>query len=675
VVEKSRLQEYTAALDNLDIDAVKADINVLLTTSQEHWPADWGNYGPFFVRLAWHCAGSYRTSDGHGGCDGGRQRFDPERSWADNTNLDKARALLWPIKAKYGLGLSWGDLFILAGTTAIESMGGPVLGFCAGRIDDEDGSDSLPLGPSAVQEELAPCVVNGTCTKPLGATTVGLIYVNPEGPMGNPIPEQSALQIRDTFGRMNMNDSETIALIGGGHAFGKTHGACPNGAGPSPKEDPKNPWPGKCGSGKGADTFTSGFEGAWTHTPTKWSNDYFTDLLGNDWEVHVGPGGHHQWRVKGKPDAGIMRLTSDIALLHDPAGIYQKLVQEFAQDKAKFDSAFAHAWYKLTTRDMGPVTRCTGKYVPPAQPWQHPLPAPPSKLADFAAVESEVVKILETSMPVLPADTFAGKNYYGALFVRLAYRCAGTFRATDYLGGCNGARIRFSPEKEWPANADLDKALLLLQPIKEKFGSGLSWADLIVLAGSAAVEQAGGKPMTFCGGRTDAVEGSGSENLEPKVSGDTDSVVAFVEAMKVMGLSKREAAVLMGGGHSLGKMHTNRSGYTGSWTSDPTHLSNDYFKALVSEQWEEYTVTSTQKVQYKAQGKELYMLKSDLILRYDAEFLSIAQEYASNNELFLQEFAEAWTKLMTADRFDGPAGNICSKSVGAEASLPLEVIP
>eukprot|EP00434_Breviolum_minutum_P045270 symbB.v1.2.040550.t1/scaffold7326.1/size11906/1 len=295
---------------------------------QECWPADEGNYGPLFVRLAWHCSGTWRITDGRGGCAGGRQRFEPERSWADNTNLDKARALLWPIKAKYGDGLSWGDLFILAGTTAIKTMGGPISEYCAGRIDAPDGTDSLDLGPSPQQEKYAPCPINGTCTRPLGSTTVGLIYLNPEGPVTkrsdgsyqvDPDPAKSARDVRDSFGRMGMNDSQTVALIGGGHTFGKTHGACPEGPGPSPREDINNPWPGKCGTGKGPDAFTSGMEGPWTTKPAQWDNEFFVNLFNRTWELIKGPGGHWQWQVQNavEDEKKLMRLTSDVALLHD----------------------------------------------------------------------------------------------------------------------------------------------------------------------------------------------------------------------------------------------------------------------------------------------------------------------------------------------------------------------
>jgi len=352
------LPVYDAALRDLDLAAVMKDLEKLMTTSQDCWPADYGHYGPLFIRLAWHCSGSYRNTDGHGGCAGGRQRFEPERSWADNTNLDKARALLWPIKEKYGDGLSWGDLFTLAGTTAIHTMGGPIKEYCAGRLDSPDGTDSLDLGPSPQQEKLAPCAVNGTCKKPLGSTTVGLIYLNPEGPVvkgpdgtwaPDPNPASSALDIRDAFGRMGMNDSETVALIGGGHAFGKTHGACPLGPGKSPLEDGVNPWQGLCGTGKGADAFTSGFEGPWTTNPTLWDNEFFRVLRASTWEKHIGPGGHWQWRVQSANGAlsKVMRLTSDVALLHDEK--YAAIVKEYAENIEAFNEAFSAAWFKLTT--------------------------------------------------------------------------------------------------------------------------------------------------------------------------------------------------------------------------------------------------------------------------------------------------------------------------------------
>jgi len=349
--------EYNTLLKTLDLEAVKADIVALLQSSKECWPADFDNYGPFFIRLAWHCSGSYRKTDGKGGCAGGRQRFSPEGSWDDNTNLDKARALLAPIKAKYGAGLSWGDLFTLAGTTALRNMGAPIKQFCAGRIDSPDGSDSLDLGPSPEQEKDAPCAINGKCQKPLGTTTIGLIYLNPEGPVAKnektgawepvPDPKLSAKDVRDSFERMDHDDRDTVALIGGGHAFGKTHGACPLGPGSFNASSPDGPWPGDCGTGMGADTFTSGFEGPWTTQPTQWDNEFFRVLVDNEWEKIKGPGNHWQWQVadRSSPYAGVMRLTSDVALMHDDK--FAKISQDFANDQNQLDVAFAQAWDKL----------------------------------------------------------------------------------------------------------------------------------------------------------------------------------------------------------------------------------------------------------------------------------------------------------------------------------------
>ncbi|CAE8595797.1 unnamed protein product [Polarella glacialis] len=616
-------EDYVAALAKLDFEAVKTDLTAFMTQSQDFWPADYGHYGGLLIRQAWHCAGTYRSSDGRGGCDGGSQRFGPSLSWEDNANLDKSKTLLWPIKEKFGLGLSWGDLIILAGNVAIESMGGPVLGFCAGRVDAADGSQDELLGPTARQESLFPCPVNGDCKAPLGPDTVGLIYVNPQGPMANPIPRLSAGQIRDTFGRMGMNDSETVALIGGGHAFGKTHGACPEGPGPSPQEDPTRPWPGKCGSGKGKDAYTSGLEGPWTTNPTQWDNSYFKHLQSLTWELYKGPGNKWQWRVQNATGAlsGIMMLTTDIALLEDPEGSYQKLVREFAEDAAKLDHAFAHAWYKLATRDMGPVTRCLGKDVPPAQPWQYPLPAPSQPQAKLSKVRAEVVKMLNRS------KTESAEGFFSAVpFARLAWRCASTFRATDYRGGCNGARIRFSPEKDWPVNKGLDQVLESLQLIQDRFaGRGLPWADLIVLAGNTAVEELGGKKMQFCSGRSDAADGQGSHDLDLDLQPKSWATVR--ESFERMGLSAREMVVLSGGARALG--------FAGA------QLSNSYLTRLL--------------------GIGHAASETDLMFKFDPVLAAITQEYASDNGLFLEDFAQAWTKVMDADRFKGPRGNVCAR--------------
>lgn len=566
------------------------------------------------------------------------------------------------MKEKYGLGLSWGDLFILAGTVAIEDMGGPVLGFCAGRRDDPDGSASLPLGPTAEQEENYPCEVPGDCKEPLGTTTIGLIYVNPEGPQGRPVPEGSAPQVRDTFARMGMNDTETVALIGGGHSFGKTHGACPDGAGPSPAEDPENPWPGNCGTGKGNDTYTSGFEGPWTTEPTRWDNGFFVNLLQYEWEAVIGPGGHYQWRPDPRkhPDApAIMMLTSDISLTVD--SVFLDIVKRFANDQEEFERQFSHAWYKLTTRDMGPVTRCIGSDVPPAQPFQYPLPPPPNPLPDFDQVREDLLHVIHTPQDaILPQDA---SGTYAPLFVRLAWQCASTFRSTDYMGGCSGARIRFEPEKSWPANAALDSALKLLEGVKNRYGDSLSWADLIVLAGSVSLEDSARShdlSVPFTGGRPDAVEGKGlptPDYLEGRLSGgaEDDTVAEMRDVMEVMGLTPREWVALIGGGHSLGEMHRDRSGFRdGSWTTQPATLDNEWFINLLDLEWEEVKTEQEDQVEYQSitsTGRVLYMLKTDMLILFDPEYKAIAQEYAQNETAFLNEFIMAWVKVMNADMF------------------------
>jgi len=356
-------------------------------------------------------------------------------------------------------------------------------------------------------------------------------------------------------------------------------------------------------------------------------------------------------------------MTTDISLLADPLGAYQTIIQEYAADDALFDNAFAHAWYKLTTRDMGPVTRCLGDMVPPAQDWQNPLPPPPTDLADFDDVRKSLSALMTAANDaVMVPDVYDGEDNYGPLFVRLAYTCASTFRQTDYLGGCNGARIRFSPMIDWPVNVALDQALELLKPIKDKYGDGLSWADLIALAGTQALQDLSPLEHTipFCGGRTDAEDGTGTEYLEPRVSGSwNDTIPLLRDTMEVMGLTPREFVVLMGGGHSLGQMHADRTGFTGAWTETPTTLDSAYFTALLSEKWDEYTVPDTGEMQYKAEGKELYMLRTDLMLKADAEYRAIAEEYAVDEQVFLEDFTAAWVKVMNLDRFDGPAGNLC----------------
>merc|ERR1712013_966581 len=473
--------------------------------------------------------------------------------------------------------------------------------------------------------------------------------------------------IREVFGRMNMNDRETVALIGGGHAFGKAHGACPDGPGPSPIEDPANSWPGMCGTGKGEDTFTSGFELPFTSRPTEGDNEYFQNLVNYNWTVYTGPGGHNQWMplvengvpptaisANGSYEQPVGLLTSDVALMWEDE-IYKDLVKEFAEDMEAFDLAFEHAWYKLTTRDMGPVTRCNNEDVPPAQPFQYPLPDPPAGWPDFQVVKEQIEEIINNSEEAI------------GMLTRLAWQCSSTFRSTDYLGGCNGARIRFSPQKDWPANINVENAIESLRPIKDSHGLSLSWADLIVIAGYTALEKAGGKHFAFCGGRTDATDGLGSEFLSPKIVGNfSETIVQFKDYISIMGLTQIEFTALIGAGYSVGDsgdcdgLFCRRDSFTGN-KSVSTSLSNIFFKTLLSESWAPYTVPSTGKEMFKAEGKDLLIFGTDFMFRTDAELLAISQDFAADNDLFLTEVRAAWTRLANADRFDGPAGNLCDQ--------------
>eukprot|EP00457_Paulinella_chromatophora_P002715 gb/GEZN01002720.1/.p1 GENE.gb/GEZN01002720.1/~~gb/GEZN01002720.1/.p1 ORF type:complete len:665 (-),score=90.07 gb/GEZN01002720.1/:310-2304(-) len=618
---------YAKALDDLDWDDVYADVKAVLTDSQDWWPADYGHYGGLFIRLAWHCSGSYRTFDGRGGCDGGRQRFDPEQSWQDNTNLDKARRLLRPIKVKHGQGLSWGDLMVLAGTIAIENMGGPVLGFCGGRIDDQDGYESLLLGPNAEQELFAPCPVDGDCQSPLGASTMQLIYVNPEGVNADHSPANAGPRIRDVFGRMSMNDTETVSLIAGGHAFGKCHGACPSGAGHSPSEDPENPWPGNCGTGKGVDAFTSGLEGPWTLTPTRWSNFYLTYLRDFQFQLNDSPGGAKYFKrsdgdipqaptADGKGTQDVMMLTTDVALITDET--YKAIVLDWVENTPAFEKAFAASWYKLVTRDMGPISRCVGRKVPAVQAFQAPLPSAPVNPANPNRVRHDLRKLLQDDPDA------------GAQLIRLGAACWASFRATDYQGGCNGARIRLSPQKDYPENAGLDQALALLTPIKKKYGVLLSWADLITLAGNTALEEAGEHELElpFCPGRTDAL----LDDISPITSPlptlpdpiTQDTLFFFTEYNERRAMSRKEVVVLMGG------IQTGKNG----------KVSNEYFKDLI-----------------EASSTALTM--EERIIRSDPTLRALVDQYEADNALFLVDFARAWVRRTNIDRFDGPLRNPC----------------
>jgi catalase-peroxidase len=556
-------------------------------------------------------------SDGRGGADGGCQRLEPELSWADNTNLTYAHRLLEPVKQKYGLGLSWGDLMVLAGTVAIEDMGGPVLGFAAGRIDHVDNSQSLPLGPSEAQEQFASMAgQDGDLPAPLGQNTMGLIYVNPAGPMGVPDPQGAADTIRDVFGRMGMTDRENVALIGGGHTFGKCHGAGPEGPGPSPKECPMRPYPGLHGTGKGNDTVTSGFEGPWTTHPTQWDNEYFQNLLKYRWELHTGPGGNWQWRVKGglgpnaplahgQGEQEIMMLTTDIALVTDPE--YRKYVEEFAADEAAFSQAFAEVWYKLMNRDMGPHARLLGPMVAPPQPWQCPLPSPVERLADMSAVERTLSNMLERD----PSKV--------KLLVRLAMNSAKTFRHTDYLGGCNGARIRF--HLNWPSNKGLDAAIKFLEPVKFQYGDGLSWADVIVLAGTVAVKRLGApNDIPFVGGRTDADDGSGWDALAFMNELPPKTIQDVVQRNALRGLSSKEYVALAFPYYPTVEALQRLSISPSTTTTDDDMLATSLKCEPSFHRWVEFYIHAG-----------------------DAEYQ--------------HDFAAAFTKIMNSDRFLGPVQN------------------
>jgi len=526
-----------------------------------------------------------------------------------------AHKLLEPIKYKYGLGLSWGDLIVLAGTVAIEDMGGPVLGFAAGRIDHVDNSQSIGLGPSPQQERFQKVDNTENVPAPLGQSVMGLIYVNPEGFMGEPDPLRSAEDIRDVFGRMGLDDRENVALIGGGHTFGKCHGAGPEGAGPSPKEDPVNPYPGLHGTGKGNDVVTAGIEGPWTAEPTKWDNTYFKYLLDFEWEVHKGPGGAWQWRVKGgngpkapmahgEGEQDIMMLTTDIALVKDPE--YRKYVEEFAKDEKAYADAFAKVWYKLVNRDMGPIERLVGPDVPEPQDWQHPLPPPSSNLADMKAVEKDIENLLK-QYPEQEDQV-----------IRLARNSANTYRHTDYLGGCNGARIRF--HLDWKINEGLDATIKALEPIKEKYGEGLSWADLIVAAGTVACKNRGApKDMSFCPGRSDASDGSGWDSLESMNADPPKTIDDVEDRVALRGLSKKEYVAL----------------------AFPHYPSVDALKHMMAS---------------KDADCEIWTKA----LKYHPEFKRQVDYYiGAGDETYKNDFAEAWTKFMNSDRFDGPIFRKC----------------
>lgn len=678
---------YAAEFKSLDLDAVKKDIFDLMTTSQEWWPADYGHYGPFFIRMAWHSAGTYRISDGRGGGGKGTQRFAPLNSWPDNANLDKARLLLWPVKKKYGKKLSWADLMILAGNCALESMGFKTFGFAGGREDvwepDEDvywGSEKEWLGDNRYTGDRE-------LENPLGAVQMGLIYVNPEGPNGKPDPLAAARDIRETFGRMAMNDEETVALIAGGHSFGKTHGAADPGkyVGKEPAaagiEEQGLGWKNTFNSGNGVNTITSGLEGAWTTTPTKWSNNFFENLFGYEWELTKSPAGAQQWRPKNNAGAGLVpdahdpskrhqpfMLTTDLSLRIDPA--YEKISRRFLEHPDEFADAFARAWFKLTHRDMGPRARYLGKEVPAEELiWQDPIPAVTHKLVDDTDITGLKGKILASGLTI-------------SQLVSTAWASASTFRGSDKRGGANGARIRLAPQKDWEVNnpAQLATVLAKLEEIQTNFNSAqtggkkISLADLIVLAGCAGVEQAAknaGHKITvpFTPGRADASqEQTDVESfavLEPAADGfrnyfkprhKATAEELLIDKAQLLMLTAPELTVLVGGMRVL-LTNFNRSQH-GVFTKRTEELTNDFFVNLL-DFGTSWSATSDSQDLFdgtdrKTGAKKWTATRADLIFGSNSELRAIAEVYACEdaNEKFVHDFAAAWNKVMNLDRFD-----------------------
>ncbi|MBN9663639.1 MAG: catalase/peroxidase HPI [Acidobacteria bacterium] len=674
---------YAKAFATLDLKAVKQDIHNVLKTSQDWWPADYGNYGPFFIRMAWHSAGTYRTLDGRGGADGGQQRFDPLNSWPDNGNLDKARRLLWPVKQKYGAKISWGDLMVLAGNVALEDMGFKTFGFAGGRADDWE-PELVYWGPEQKMLDDKRYSGNRSLAKPLAAVQMGLIYVNPEGPNGNPDPLAAAKDIRDTFGRMAMNDEETLALIAGGHTFGKAHGAHPvdTCVGPEPAaagvEKQGLGWDNKCGKGNAGDTITSGLEGAWSATPTKWSSQYLDNLFSFDWVKTKSPAGATQWIPadnKGNnlvPDAhdpakrhAPIMFTTDIALKMDPS--YNKIATRFREHPEEFQLAFAKAWFKLTHRDMGPKARYVGSEVPAEDLlWQDPLPKAQAKPIDSKDVAALKAKILASGLTVPE-------------LVRTAWASAASFRGTDMRGGANGARLRLAPEKDWAVNnpAELAKVLPRLESIQAEFNKGskkVSLADLIVLGGTAAVEKAAkdaGHPVQvpFSPGRVDATQEqtdvASFAVLEPTADGfrnyfgpgqTVPPAEKLVDRAKMLELTVPEMTVLVGG---LRALNANAGGSShGVFTSKPGTLTNDFFVNLLdmSTKW---TVSSKGEGLYEGVDRKTGQTKwtatpVDLIFGSNSELRAVAEVYGASDgqEKFVQDFAKTWAKVMNLDRFD-----------------------
>ncbi|MBM7634966.1 catalase/peroxidase HPI [Geomicrobium sediminis] len=669
--------DYAEEFSKLDYDALKKDLHDLMTDSQDWWPADYGHYGPMFIRMSWHAAGTYRTGDGRGGGATGAQRFAPLNSWADNANLDKARRLLWPIKQKYGNKISWADLLLLTGNVAIESMGGKTFGFGGGRADvwhpEEDvnwGNEKEMLGDNRYSGDRE-------LENPLAAVQMGLIYVNPEGPNGNPDPNGSAFDIRDTFGRMGMNDEETVALVAGGHTFGKAHGAGDaEQVGPEPEagsiEDQGLGWISSHGSGKGSDTITSGIEGAWTANPTKWDNGFFDLLFGYEWKLDKSPAGAHIWVAVDQdekdlaPDAEdeskrvrTIMTTADMALRMDPA--YEKISRRFHKNPEEFQDAFARAWFKLLHRDMGPRDRYMGPEVPEeVLIWQDPVPAGNYDLTDADVAELKA-KILDSGLSV------------GEL-VKTAWASASTYRGSDMRGGANGARVRLEPQVSWEANEpqELTKVLNVLEDIQKDASQDVSLADLIVLAGNAAIEKAASNAgmnvtVPFAAGRGDATaEQTDVENfdvLKPEADGfrnyqkelfSVPSEELLVDKAQLLGLTAPEMTVLVGGMRVLG---TNHSGTDhGVFTENVGTLSNDFFTNLLDMniEWKPVDGIVYEGKDRKSGNVVRTATRVDLVFGSNSELRSLAEVYAQddNKEKFVNDFVAAWVKVMNADRFD-----------------------
>ncbi len=670
---------YAEEFKSLDLNAVIKDLHALMTTSQDWWPADFGHYGGLFIRMAWHSAGTYRIADGRGGAGAGQQRFAPLNSWPDNANLDKARRLLWPIKEKYGRKISWADLMILAGNVALESMGFKTFGFGGGREDVWE-PDEVYWGPERKWLDDERYSGDRQLANPLGAVQMGLIYVNPEGPNGKPDPVAAARDIRETFRRMAMNDEETVALIAGGHTFGKTHGAGDAAlVGPEPEaasiEDQGLGWKSKYGTGKAGDAITSGIEVTWTTTPTKWSNDYFKHLFSYEWELTKSPAGANQWSPKNGAGAGTVpdpfdkskrrapsMLTTDLSLRFDPA--YEKISRRFYEHPQEFADAFAKAWYKLTHRDMGPISRYLGPLVPKEpQLWQDPVPSVDHELIgerDVAALKAEILK--------------SGLSI--SQLVATAWASAATFRGTDKRGGANGARIRLAPQKDWEVNqpAALAKALQTLEAIQKKFGKKVSLADLIVLGGSAAVEEAAKKAghdvkVPFSPGRTDTSQKQTDVEsfavLEPTADGfinynrkgqQIPAEELLLDRAQLLTLTAPEMTVLVGGMRVL-NANFGQSKH-GVFTKRPETLTNDFFVNLLgmSTQWQP---SAGSDGVYEGRDRKTNEVKwtgtrVDLVFGSNSQLRAVAEVYASadSKAKFVKDFAAAWTKVMNLDRFD-----------------------